>query len=40
MHRNRVEMKLIARFKRHIIQLLAALLYNLNFEGFATGTIY
>lgn len=33
-------MKLIARFKRHIIQLLAALLYNLNFEGFATGTIY
>lgn len=30
----------IARFKRHIIQLLAALLYNLNFEGFATGTIY
>ena len=33
-------MKLIARFKRHVIQLLAALLYNLNFEGFATGTIY
>ena len=30
----------IARFRRHIIQLLAALLYNLNFEGFATGTIY
>ena len=30
----------IARFKRSIIQLLAALLYNLNFEGFATGTIY
>ena len=30
----------IARFKRSIIQLLAALIYNLNFEGFATGTIY
>lgn len=33
-------MRLIARFKRHVIQLLAALLYNLNFEGFATGTLY
>jgi len=33
-------MATIARFKRHLIQLLAALLYNLNFEGFATGTIY
>lgn len=33
-------MGVLARFKRHIIQLLAALLYNLNFEGFATGTIY
>ena len=31
---------MIARFKRHLIQLLAALLYNLNFQGFATGTIY
>ena len=31
---------MIARFKRHLIQLLAALLYNLNFKGFATGTIY
>lgn len=30
----------IAQFKRHVIQLLAALLYNLNFEGFASGTIY
>lgn len=30
----------IAAFKRHLIQLLAALLYNLNFEGFATGTLY
>ena len=30
----------IARFKRSIIQLLAVLLYNLNFEGFATGSIY
>lgn len=30
----------VVRFKRHLIQLLAALLYNLNFEGFATGTIY
>jgi len=30
----------ITRFKRHLIQLLAALLYNLNFKGFATGTIY
>ena len=26
-------------FKRHIIQLLAALLYNLDFQGFATGQI-
>lgn len=33
-------MRTFARFKRHLIQLLAALLYNLNFEGFATGTIY
>ncbi|MEG0503876.1 MAG: 4Fe-4S binding protein, partial [Raoultibacter sp.] len=33
-------MNLIKRFKRHIIQLLAVILYNLNFEGFATGTIY
>lgn len=33
-------MKVLARFKRHLIQLLTALLYNLNFEGFATGTIY
>lgn len=30
----------VASFKRHLIQGLAALLYNLNFEGFATGTIY
>ncbi|MCL1798078.1 MAG: 4Fe-4S binding protein [Eggerthellaceae bacterium] len=30
----------IASFKRHLVQLLAALLYNLNFKGFATGTIY
>ena len=30
----------ISTFKRHLIQLLAALLYNLNFKGFATGTIY
>lgn len=28
------------RFKRHLIQLIAALLYNLNLEGFVTGTIY
>lgn len=33
-------MALLKRFKRHLIQLLAALLYNLNFEGFATGSIY
>lgn len=33
-------MRPIVSFKRHLIQLLAALLYNLNFEGFATGTIY
>lgn len=33
-------MSLVIHFKRHIIQLLAALLYNLNFKGFATGTIY
>ena len=33
-------MTLILRFKRHIIQLLAALLYNLNLKGFATGSIY
>lgn len=30
----------VKSFKRHLIQLLAALLYNLNFQGFATGTIY
>ena len=30
----------IARFKRHIIQLLAAVLYNLNFEGIATASLY
>ncbi|MCL1846458.1 MAG: 4Fe-4S binding protein [Coriobacteriia bacterium] len=33
-------MTTIARFKRHLIQLLAALLCNLNFKGFTTGTIY
>lgn len=33
-------MGVLIRFKRSIIQLLAALLYNLNFEGFASGTIY
>lgn len=33
-------MGVLKRFKRHIIQLLAALLYNLNFAGFATGQIY
>lgn len=31
---------MLFQFKRHIIQLLAALLYNLNFEGFATASIY
>lgn len=30
----------LARFKRHLIQLLAALLYNLNFQGFATASLY
>ncbi|HBT96125.1 MAG TPA: 4Fe-4S ferredoxin [Coriobacteriia bacterium] len=30
----------IAIVKRHIVQLLAALLYNLNLPGFATGQIY
>ena len=30
----------IARFKRHVIQLLAAVLYNLNFEGIATASLY
>lgn len=30
----------IARFKRHIVQLFAALLYNLNFAGFAEGSLY
>lgn len=30
----------LVTFKRHLIQLLAALLYNLNFAGFASGTIY
>lgn len=33
-------MAAFARFKRHLVQLLAALLYNLNLPGFATGTIY
>jgi len=33
-------MTVITRFKRHLIQLFAALLYNLNFKGFATGSIY
>ena len=32
-------MTFILRFKRHLIQLLAALLYNLNLKGFATGSI-
>ena len=30
----------VARFKRHIVQLLAALIYNLNLGGFSTGTLY
>lgn len=30
----------LRKSKRHIIQLLAALLYNLNVPGFVTGTIY
>ncbi|MDR1713713.1 MAG: 4Fe-4S binding protein [Coriobacteriales bacterium] len=30
----------LARFKRRIIQLLAALLFNLNLPGFASGSIY
>ncbi|MCL1799368.1 MAG: 4Fe-4S binding protein [Eggerthellaceae bacterium] len=33
-------MALTAQFKRHLVQLLAALLYNLNLTGFTTGTIY
>jgi len=33
-------MLVFAQLKRHIIQLLAAMLYNLNFQGFATGSIY
>lgn len=33
-------MGFLFRFRRSITQLLAALLYNLNFEGFASGTIY
>ena len=29
-----------AQWKRHVIQLLAAILYNLNFAGFASGSLY
>ena len=30
----------LGQAKRHVIQLLAAVLYNLNFEGWATASIY
>lgn len=33
-------MKTLPRYKRKVIQLLSALLYNLNFAGFASGSIY
>ena len=33
-------MATVLRYKRRLIQLLAALLYNLNLGGFATGSIY